>query len=54
MSGDQVLRVLILKQMKSFSYEELHFHLMDSGTYRTFSRFGDGEGARSQHAGGEH
>ena len=40
MSGDQVLRVLILKQMKAFSYEELHFHLMDSGTYRTFCRFG--------------
>ncbi len=40
MSGDQVLRVLILKQMKGFSYEELHFHLMDSGTYRTVCRFG--------------
>jgi transposase, IS5 family len=40
MSGDQVLRVLILKQMKGFSYEELHFHLMDSATYRTFCRFG--------------
>lgn len=36
MSGDQVLRVLILKQMKGFSYENLHFHLMDSATYRTF------------------
>jgi transposase, IS5 family len=40
MSGDQVLRVLVLKQMKGFSYEELHFHLMDSATYRTFCRFG--------------
>lgn len=40
MSGDQVLRVLILKQMKGYSYEELHFHLMDSATYRTFCRFG--------------
>ena len=40
MSGDQVLRILILKQMKGFSYEELHFHLMDSATYRTFCRFG--------------
>lgn len=40
MSGDQVLRVLILKQMKGFSYEELHFHLVDSATYRTFCRFG--------------
>jgi hypothetical protein len=26
MSGDQVLRILVLKQMKGFSYEELHFH----------------------------
>jgi hypothetical protein len=26
MSGDQVLRVLIVKQMKGFSYEDLHFH----------------------------
>jgi IS5 family transposase len=40
MSGDQVLRVLILKQMKCFSYEELHFHVMDSATYRSFCRFG--------------
>ena len=40
MSGDQVLRVLVLKQMKGFSYEDLHFHLMDSATYRTFCRFG--------------
>ena len=40
MSGDQVLRVLLLKQMKGFSYEELHFHLMDSATFRTFCRFG--------------
>ena len=40
MSGDQVLRVLILKQMKGFSYEDLHFHPMDSATCRTFCRFG--------------
>ncbi len=40
MNGDQVLRVLIVKQMKGFSYEELHFHRMDSATYRTFCRFG--------------
>jgi transposase, IS5 family len=40
MSGDQVLRVLIVKQMKGFSYEELHFHVMDSATYRSFCRFG--------------
>ena len=40
MSGDQVLRVLLLKQMNGFSYRELEFHLADSVTYRTFCRFG--------------
>lgn len=40
MSGDQVLRVLVLKQMNGFSYRELAFHLADSVTYRTFCRFG--------------
>lgn len=40
MSGDQVLRVLVVKQMNGFSYEELHFHLLDSASYRTFCRFG--------------
>jgi IS5 family transposase len=40
MSGDQVLRVLVVKQMNGFSYEELHFHLLDSASYRTFCRLG--------------
>jgi transposase, IS5 family len=40
LSGDQVLRILILKQMNGFSYEELGFHLADSVTYRSFCRFG--------------
>lgn len=40
MSGDQVLRVLLVKQMNGFSYEILHFHLLDSASYRTFCRFG--------------
>ena len=40
MSGDQVLRVLLLKQMNGFSYRELEFHLADSVSYRTFCRFG--------------
>lgn len=36
-SADLVLRALLLKQkMYSWSYEELHFHLSDSQTYRTF------------------
>jgi IS5 family transposase len=40
MSGDQVLRVLLLKQMNSFSYAELAFHVADSVSYRAFCRFG--------------
>ena len=40
MSGDQVLRVLLLKQMNGFSYTELAFHVADSVSYRTFCRFG--------------
>src|SRR5665648_593074 len=40
MSGDQALRVLLLKQMNSFSYAELAFHVADSVSYRTFCRFG--------------
>ena len=40
MSGDQVLRSLILKQMYGYSYEELAFHLVDSRTFRTFCGFG--------------
>jgi hypothetical protein len=34
-----VLRVLIVKQMTGFSYEEFEFHLADSMTYRSFCRF---------------
>jgi hypothetical protein len=30
LSGDQVLRLLILNKMNGFSYEELAFHLADS------------------------
>jgi len=40
MSGDQALRVLVVKQMNGFSYEELAFHLTDSVSYRSFCRFG--------------
>lgn len=40
MSGDQVLRLLVLKQMKGWSYDEAHFHLLDSATFRTFCRLG--------------
>lgn len=40
LSADQVLRVLIIKQMNGFSYRELAFHLADSRSYQSFCRFG--------------
>lgn len=39
MTAEQVLRALILKQMNSWDYRELAFHLEDSRTYRCFCRF---------------
>ncbi len=43
MSGEQVHKALTIKQMNSFSYEELAFHLLDSKTYRSFCGFGFGD-----------
>lgn len=40
MSGEQVVRVIIVKQLSGFSYDELAFHLADSTSYRAFCRFG--------------
>lgn len=40
LSGDQVLRALIVKQLNGFSYRELSFHLADSQTYRKFCELG--------------
>jgi IS5 family transposase len=40
MSGEQVLRAALLKQMHSWSYHDLAFHLCDSPTFRTFCRIG--------------
>ena len=40
LSADQVLRILVVKQMNGFSYRELAFHLADSRSYRTFCRLG--------------
>jgi len=48
MSGDQVLRALVIKQMNGFSYEELAFHVVDSVSYRSFCRFGAFERAPSR------
>ena len=40
LSGEQVLRAAVLKQMHGWSYEDLAFHLADSPTFRTFCRIG--------------
>lgn len=43
MTGEQVFKVLLIKQMNGFSYRELQYHLADSRTYRAFSGFGIGD-----------
>ena len=40
LSGEQVLRIVVLKQLTGFSYEQLAFHLEDSLTYRRFCLLG--------------
>lgn len=40
MSGEQVLRAVVLKQMHEWSYADLAFHLADSSTFRSFCRIG--------------
>src|SRR5262249_58790682 len=39
MTGEQVLRVIVVKQICGFSYDELAFHLAASISYRAFCRF---------------
>lgn len=36
LSGDQVLRIALLKQIHGLSYRELEFHLQDSAAFRAF------------------
>lgn len=38
--ADLIFRALLLKQMNTWSYDELHFHLCDSQTYRAFCGLG--------------
>src|SRR5213593_1462755 len=38
LTGDQVLRIAIARQLNGWSYAELAFHLADSASYRTFCR----------------
>ena len=40
MTAEQVVRAALIKQMESFSYEDLAFHLLDSVSYRGFCRIG--------------
>ncbi len=40
MTGDQVFRALLIKQMNGYSYDELSFHLADSVSYRTLCGYG--------------
>jgi transposase, IS5 family len=43
MTGEQVLRALLVKQMNGYSYEDLSFDLSDSAAYRNFCRLGLGQ-----------
>ena len=40
MAAETVLRALVVKQIRGFSYEDLAFALADSQTYRAFARIG--------------
>lgn len=41
LTAEQVLRILVVKQLENFSYERLEFFLADSKTFRTFCRLGE-------------
>lgn len=40
MSAEQIVKAAILKQSRGFSYEDLAFHIVDSGCYRKFMKIG--------------
>jgi IS5 family transposase len=48
MSGEQVLRALVIKQANGFSYDQLAFHLTDSQSYRAFCLIGFAEKPRKK------
>ncbi len=48
LSGDQVLRIALLKQIHGLSYRELEFHLQDSAAFRSFVGLGLGDWPRFQ------
>ena len=39
LSGEQTLRLLVVRQLTGWAYAELAFHLLHSLTYRAFCRF---------------
>lgn len=41
MTADSVVRVIVLKQMREFSYDDLAFELAANSVYRSFCGFGD-------------
>ena len=47
LSGEQVLRIAIIKQGNGYSYEQLAFHLADSLSYQAFCRLGFSEAPSS-------
>ena len=48
LSGDQVLRIALIKQIHGLSYRELEFHLQDSAAFRAFVGLGLEERPRFQ------
>jgi transposase, IS5 family len=40
LTGEQTVRVLVVRQLTGWTYAELAFHLADSATYRAFCRIG--------------
>lgn len=48
MTAEQVLRAAVLKQINTWSYDELSFHLADSPTYRSFCAIGGFDSAPSK------
>jgi len=50
LTGEQTLRVLVVRQLTGWTYPELAFHLLDSATYRAFCRVGALDAAPSKSA----
>ena len=48
LSGDQVVRIALLKQVHGLSYRELEFHLQDSAVFRSFVGLGFEDGPSHQ------